>query len=633
MRRSWYKIEKYPAMLLALLAWPAGVFAADGSDRPTGAADIHSFARPAQVVVTHLDLDIAVDFQKKQIAGKARWRIQNHSGSDRLFLDIRDLTIERVTVGEGEEEKETGFSTGNPVKFLGQPLAIDIRPETELVNIYYYTHPGAAALQWLEPQQTAGGKYPFLFTQSQAILARTWVPCQDSPGVRITYTARVKTDPALLAVMSAQNTPVKNPAGIYTFMMNQPIPSYLLALAVGNLEYRSLGARSGIFAEPSLIDKAAYEFADTEKMIAAAEKLYGPYRWEQYDVLVLPPSFPFGGMENPRLTFATPTVLAGDRSLVALIAHELAHSWSGNLVTNATWNDFWLNEGFTTYFENRIMEELYGEEAAEMLAYLGYQDLLKTLRQFGENSPDTHLYLNLAGRDPDAGMSDVAYEKGALFLRMLEKSFGREKWDAFLKSYFDQHAFKSMTTAGFLKYLREKLIDHDPALESNLQIDAWVYGPGLPDNCPIPNPAAFAQVKVQAAAWLAGTPASDLQTGHWGTPHWLEFIGQLHQPMSQEQMAELDAVFGFTASSNAEILCAWLVRAIANGYQPAYPALENFLKTIGRRKFLRPLYQELAKTPRGLQRAREIYAIARRNYHPITVKSIDEILNFSVASN
>lgn len=630
MRRKMYKIGKYPAILLALLAWPGGAFA---GDPPAGAADIHSFARPAEAAVTHLDLDVEVDFQQKQIAGKARWRIQNHSGSDRLFLDIRDLVIQRVTVGEGEEEKETGFSTGNPVKFLGQPLAIEIRPETEVVNIYYHTRPDAAALQWLEPGQTAGGKYPFLFTQSQAILARTWVPCQDSPGVRVTYTARVKTDPALLAVMSAKNTPAKNAAGIYTFVMNQPIPSYLLALAVGDLEYRSLGPRSGIFAEPLVVDKAAYEFADTEKMIAAAEKLYGPYRWEQYDVLVLPPSFPFGGMENPRLTFATPTVLAGDRSLVALIAHELAHSWSGNLVTNATWNDFWLNEGFTTYFENRIMEELYGEETAEMLARLGYQDLLKTFRKLGENSPDTHLYLDLAGRDPDAGMSDVAYEKGALFLRMLEKTFGREKWDAFLKSYFDHHAFKSMTTAGFLNYLREKLTGNGPALEAKLMLDAWVYGPGLPDNCPIPNPAAFEQVKGQATAWLAGTPATGLQTGKWGTPHWLEFISHLPRPMAHEQMAELDAAFGFTASGNSEILCAWLVHTIANGYEPAYPALEDFLKTIGRRKFLRPLYQELAKTPQGLQRAREIYALARANYHPIAVKSVDEILNASAESN
>lgn len=632
MRRKMYKTGKYPAILLALLAWPGGAFAGDGSGGPAaGGADIHSFARPAEAVVTHLDLDIEADFQKKQIAGKARWRIQNHAGAARLYLDSRDLAIERVTVGE--EEKETGFSLGNSVKFLGQPLAIEVLPETEVVTIYYHTRPGAAALQWLEPGQTAGGKHPFLFTQSQAILARTWVPCQDSPGIRITYTARVKTDPALLAVMSAKNASGKNAAGIYTFVMSQPIPSYLLALAVGDLEYRSLGPRSGIFAEPPVVEKAADEFADTEKMIAAAEKLYGPYRWEQYDVLVLPPSFPFGGMENPRLTFATPTVLAGDRSLVALIAHELAHSWSGNLVTNAAWNDFWLNEGFTTYFENRIMEELYGEETAEMLAHLGYQDLLKTFRKLGENSPDTRLYLDLVGRDPDAGMSDVAYEKGALFLRMLEKTFGREKWDEFLKSYFDQHAFKSMTTAGFLTYLREKLTGNDAALESRLQIDAWVYGPGLPDNCPLTNPAAFEQVKAQAAAWLAGTPATALQTGNWGTPHWLEFISHLPRPMAQEQMAELDAAFGFTASGNSEILCAWLVPAIANGYEPAYPALESFLKTIGRRKFLRPLYQELAKTPQGLQRAREIYAIARANYHPIAVKSIDEILNFSVASN
>jgi leukotriene A-4 hydrolase/aminopeptidase len=586
--------------------------------------DVHSFARPQEAVMTHLDLDVRVDFEKKQIAGKATLRIENKKGVDKLYLDSRDLTVERVTLGE--PETETGFSTDDPQEFLGQLLVIDIQPQTKIVNIYYLTHPDAAALQWLEPEQTAGGKYPFLFTQSQAILARTWVPCQDSPGIRITYNARVRVPPQLMAVMSAENTTVKADSGVYLFQMNQPVPPYLLALAVGEIEYRSLGPRSGVFAEPRVIAKAAFEFGDTEKMIAAAEKLYGPYRWEQYDILVLPPSFPYGGMENPRLTFVTPTILAGDRSLTSLIAHELAHSWSGNLVTNATWDDFWLNEGFTTYIENRIMEELYGRSYAEMLAHLGYQDLLQEFDKLGRDSPDTRLRLRLIGRDPDAGLSNVAYEKGRLFLRLLEEQFGREKWDAFLKSYFDTFAFRSMTTGEFMNYLRENLIKKDQDMEKKLKMDQWVYEPGLPENSPNPKPGEFEQVEAQVAAWKNGTPAKELNIDNWTTHHWLDFIRHLPEKMTHEQMTELDFAFGFTQTGNYEILCAWLQNAISNRYKPAYSALENFLKTVGRRKFLRPLYQELAKSSEGSKYARTIYAEARAAYHPVAYNTVDKIL-------
>lgn len=610
--------------ILLLAFWAAGCSGGSGS----AGADAHSFSRPREAVMTHLDLDIAVDFERKQISGKATLLINNKTGTERLYLDSRGLAIERVTLGS--EETETGFSPGDPVEFLGQPLIVDIQPQTKIVNIYYHSRPNAAALQWLEPQQTAGKKYPFLFTQSQAILARTWVPCQDSPGIRITYSARVKTPPELMAVMSSQNSITRNDSGLYHFEMNQPIPSYLLALAVGEIEYRPLGPRSGVYAEPAMLARAAFEFADTEKMVAAAEKLYGPYRWEQYDILVLPPSFPYGGMENPRLTFVTPTILASDRSLTTLIAHELAHSWSGNLVTNATWNDFWLNEGFTTYFENRIMEELYGVSYAEMLAHLRYQDLLQEFDKLGKNSPDTRLRLSLSGRDPDAGLSRVAYGKGRLFLRMLEEQFGREKWDAFLKSYFDTFAFHSMTTEGFLNYLEENLIKNDREMKKNLKIDQWVYGPGLPDNFPIPKPDEFEKVELQATAWKNGVPAKDLRIDNWITLHWLDFLRHLPRPMTQQQMAELDAAFGFTWSENSEILCAWLQQAIANHYQPAYPILENFLKTVGRRKFLHPLYTELAKTGEGLKFAREIYATARAGYHPVAYNTIDTILDWKV---
>ena len=586
--------------------------------------DPHSFANSSDVLVKHLDLDLNVDFDKKQIAGRATLQIDNRTGARELRLDTRDLTIQKVTLDKAETE--TKFALGDDVKYMGKPLTVDITPQTNEVNVYYSTSPSAAALQWLDPSQTAGGKKPFLFTQSQAILARTWVPCQDTPSVRMTYHAKVKTRPDLLAVMSATNNQQLNPEGVYEFDMKQAIPSYLLALAVGDIAFRPLGSRSGVYAEPSVVDRAASEFADLEKMITAAESIYGPYRWERYDVIVLPPSFPFGGMENPRLTFATPTILAGDRSLVSLIAHELAHSWSGNLVTNATWNDFWLNEGFTNYFENRIMEKMSGRNYSEMLAQLGLRGLKEEIEALKGKPEDTRLKLDLVGRDPDEGVSTIAYDKGFMFLRMIEEAVGREAWDTFLRKYFDTFAFQSMTTEGFLAYLRENLIKGDQALEGRMKIEQWIYQPGLPDNCPNIQAEEFVKVEDQLKAWTGGKSAKELNTAGWTTQHWLHFLGNLPEPMSKSQMADLDAAFGFTRSGNAEILSAWLLRAIKNKYDATNAALETFLTGQGRRKFLKPLYEEMAKSPEGKAMARRIYQKARPTYHSVSYTTIDEIL-------
>jgi leukotriene-A4 hydrolase len=589
---------------------------------PALARDPHSFARPEEVAVRHLALDLDVDFERQRLRGTAALHIENRAEAATLYLDTRDLDIERVTLGP--EHAEAEFTLGEEVAYLGRPLAVTIRPETQLVTVHYASRPQAAAVQWLAPEQTAGKKHPFLFTQSQAILARTWVPTQDTPGVRMTYEATVRVPRELMAVMSAENPAEKSADGVYRFRMSQPIPAYLLALAVGDLEFRELGPRAGVYAEPSIVKAAAWEFADTPQMIEAAEKLYGPYRWERYDILVLPPSFPFGGMENPRLTFATPTVLAGDRSLTALVAHELAHSWSGNLVTNATWNDFWLNEGFTRYFEQRIMESVYGREYAEMLAQLSLQDLKEELA--GMPPRDTHLQLDLAGRDADDGMTSVAYDKGFFFLRMVEEAVGRERFDPFLRGYFDQFAFRSMDSQGFVAYLRQHLVRGDKELEAKLRIDEWVFGPGLPPNAPQVVSARFAAVEQQVEAFAKGTPARKLETKDWSTHEWLHFIRNLPSPLSARRMAELDAAFGFTKTGNSEVLFAWLMRAIESDYRAAYPALERFLTSQGRRKFVRPLFARLAETEAGRERAQRIYAKARPAYHSITRQAIDDVL-------
>ncbi len=610
-------------LFIPMLASCAG----EGSDEVPKAdrsyvMDHHSNARPQEAAITHLDLDVRVDMESQRIEGIAGYDIR-HEGADRIIFDTEGLEILAVTDADGSKRTwELGEET-----LLGRPLIVRLDPTTDRVNIHYRTGPGAKALQWLSPEQTSGGTQPFLFTQGQAILTRTWIPIQDSPGIRITYAATVQVPPALMAVMSASNPQERAVDGRYEFHMDQPIPAYLIALAVGDLVFAPLGERSGVYAEPSMVEKAAWEFADTEDMLKAAEELYGPYRWERYDILVLPPSFPYGGMENPRLTFATPTIIAGDRSLTALVAHELAHSWSGNLVTNATWNDFWLNEGFTVYFENRICEAVYGADFARMNALLGYQDLQGTVQRLKKegHTKDTHLRLDLKGRDPDDGMNDVAYEKGYAFLRVIEEKVGRPRFDAFLRGYFDRFAFRSMDTDTFLEYLDTQLL-----APANVELDVaeWVDGPGIPANSLVPVSDRFAKVEQELARWVAGTPARELASQEWTTYEWLHFLRGLPPGIPGPRMVELDEAFGFTASGNAEILAAWLDQCIANDHEAAYSKLDSFLTTVGRRKFLVPLYKRLLETEKGRITAQTIYTEARPGYHSVSVRTIDEMLDW-----
>lgn len=603
-------------------------------DRPGPAPrlhpDAHSRSNPAEVRVRHLRLDLDVVFEDKALRGTAVLELDRiEPGATHLRLDTRALDVGSAEAAEGDGPwAPAPFSLEPADPILGSGLAIELPRRADRVRIRYATRPEASGLQWLGPAQTAGRAHPFLFSQSQAIHARSWIPIQDSPGVRITYEAVIRTAPELRAVMSAAGNSTGPRGGVYRFTMPQRIPPYLLALAVGDLDFASLGPRSGVYAEPSVLASAAHEFADTERMMEAAERLYGPYRWDRYDILVLPPSFPFGGMENPRLTFATPTVLAGDRSLVALIAHELAHSWSGNLVTNATWSDFWLNEGFTTYIERRIVEEVYGKEAATMEASLGRQDLRDEIERLEDR--DEILHINLAGRDPDDAATRLPYEKGSLFLRALEETFGRARFDAFLRGYFDRFAFQSVVTADFLAELREKLLAGDGKELSAAAIHEWVERPGLPTEAPNPTSAALERVVRAAEDWSAGRLASrSIPWPGWSTQERLQFLRRLPFPLAGDRMRELDFALGLTASANAEIAFQWLLHALRSGYGGSDARLEEFLVSIGRRKFIKPLYEELVKSETGRARALAIYRRARPGYHPIAVDTVDRIVGWS----
>ncbi len=604
-------------------------FAHPPNAKVSAVKDIHSYSNPQEVRVRHVALDLKVDFDRKTFDGNVVLSLEQISKeSHTLILDTRALSISRVeTSADGKSYAATQFTIGTSDAILGAPLSIELPAGATSVRVHYSTSPNASGLQWLEPQQTAGKKFPFVFTQSEAIHARSWIPLQDTPQVRVTYSAHIRTPPNLLAVMSAENDPgaALKPNGDYSFRMKQAIPSYLIALAVGDLRFKPLGSRTGVYAEPPVIAKAAFEFADTQKMVETTERLYGPYRWERYDILVLPPSFPFGGMENPRLTFATPTVLAGDKSLVSLVAHELAHSWSGNLVTNGTWSDFWLNEGFTTYIERRIIEAVYGREREEMEATLGRSSLEEELA--GLDEQDEILHVDLNGRDPDKGFTGVPYEKGYLFLRSLEETFGRERFDSFIRGYFNHFSFQSITTADFVSYLKENLLDKYPQLAARVPVEEWIYKAGLPTSAPQPKSDAFARVKNQAQFWMQDKiTLAQISTARWSTQEWLHFLQSLPDELGDARMKKLDEAFRLTQSGNSEIVFQWLLMAIRNRYEAAYPRLEDFLTSIGRRKFLRPLYEELVKTPEGRTRAEAIYRRARPTYHPIAVTSIDEIV-------
>jgi len=583
--------------------------------------DQHSFARPNEARITHLNWNARIDFDARTISGTATYDIETAADAQRIVFDTHELTIENVTV-DGQPSE---FSLGDAQPFLGRPLSVPIGADVQKVAIQYTSDPGADALLWVEAQ---GDKAPFLFTQSQAILARTWIPVQDSPGIRFSYDADVEVPAGLMALMSAENPTAMNPDGRYSFKMEQPIPAYLLALAAGQVEYRDVGERCAVYAVPELIDAAAYEFGEMEQLLLAAEELYGTYAWDRYDLLILPAAFPFGGMENPRLTFATPTIIAGDRSLVALVAHELAHSWSGNLVTNATWDDFWLNEGFTVYFEQRIMEAVYGRETSEMLATLSYQGLVDEVDAISDLNPDdTHLKLHLAGRNPDDGMTAIAYDKGYFFLRLMVETVGRERFDGWLKNYFEAYAFKGMDTERFVDYLNSTLLA-DEQDKAAVRIEDWIYGPGLPDNCPAVSSPRIEKVDATLTAWEAGTLATDeLPWEDWIYQERYRFLSNLADNTTAERMAELDAAWGIGATGNNEVLFAWMEQAVRSHYSPTYPRMEQFLIEVGRRKFLTPLYRAMKETDQ-MDMARDIYGKARGGYHAVATGTMDELLDW-----
>ena len=593
--------------------------------------DKFTYANYDEVRVTHIDLNLDVNFDSKVLDGIATLDIKRvKPGANMLVLDTKDLVIKSVRIFKGlVPEEPTDYTLDEADKVLGEALRIPLTSETDKVLISYRTSPKAEGLQWLSPEQTAGKKKPYLFSQAQTLNARTMAPLQDTPAVRMTYSATLRVPDGLRPLMSASQGD-KDENGEYHFDMPQPIPSYLIAIAVGDIKFKAINDHIGVYAEEYILDAAAEEFSETPLMEASNTKFYGPYRWGRYDLIVLPPSFPFGGMENPRLSFMTPTLIAGDKSLTNVVAHELAHSWSGNLVTNSSWRDAWLNEGFTSYVENRVMEDLYGEERAVMEQALALEDLKRDMA--GVARPElTQLKLPEDIAHPDDAFTQVAYVKGQYFLMFLEERFGRKVFDAALKDYFDHFAFESITTEDFINFMHAKLDPINPDAVARDEINEWIYKPGLPDTAKNPQSNAFAQVEAHMSAWLSGSKSIEVlkePAKLWSTHEWLHFINNLPAGLSKAQYTELDEAFAFTGTQNAETAFAWYMKSIRGNYDAAFPALEEFLKTVGRGKFIYRLYGALKNSGReDLQYwAQDIYEDARPGYHPIAQRRIDAIL-------
>ena len=611
--------------------------------------DNHSYANLQAINTIHLELELDVNFQNKTIYGVARHEMVNNNAKIAIF-DTRNLLIQKVTTGKNDEEQEVDFVIGAMDKdsILGQPLTVSIDPKTTQVNIYYQTTKDSEALDWLDTLSTSSKTKPFLYTQGQAILTRTWIPLQDSPSNRFTYNATVKVPQDLLAVMSAENPKEKNNTGIYNFEMDQPIPSYLISLAVGDIVYHPFDNKCGVYAEKELIANCIYEFEELPKMMSAASSLYGAYQWKQYDLMVLPYSFPFGGMENPRLTFVNPTILAGDRSLVSVIAHELAHSWSGNLVTNRTWDDFWLNEGFTVYFEQRIMEVLYGKETSDILAQLEFQEMQEEMKEIlaGKHPEDSQLHLNLKGRNPDDGMTTIAYIKGAFFLKTLESKVGREKFDRFLKHYFNVFQFKTVSTAAFITEMENNLL---LSKKLSFDYDEWIFSNGLPKNSVIINSSRLKRMESLAKRFSTGENVfepvvtyqwqkiknskkkkrikivSKIKRDDFIVQEWQTFIRGLSDDISIVKLQYLDATFNFSTWGNSEVMAEWFVLNIHRENRIIRPAIEKFISKVGRRKYLLPIYKALASNPEDKLWAKKVFDNSKAYYHAVSRNSIAKL--------
>lgn len=583
--------------------------------------DPHSYCDSGQPMLNKLDWKISCDFDNKKVEGTACWKWDTPAKGP-IDLDTRDLNIDKIVGRDGVEIKWTIFPEED---ILGSRLEVMVPEGATEMTIYYSSSPSSSCLQWLDANKTSSGKYSYLFSQAQPIHARSMLPVQDSPRVRFSYSADVTVPDPINVVMSAapgDKTEAGDGLSTFHFEMPQTIPAYLLALAAGEITSKDIAPRVRVYAEPALIDKAFYEFGGADEMLTVAEEMLGSYLWDRFDFIVMPPSFHLGGMENPRITFLTPTVLAGDRSLVDILVHELSHSWLGNLVTNASMNDFWLNEGFTRWAERCVLEKLYGEEYRVLAAAIGRRNLEAALDNFGRESPLTHLENDLSGVDPDEVFSEIPYEKGFLFATLMEKEMGAEAFNKFIRGYIEHFKFTSITTDEFKAYVNEKV----PGLLEAIRADEWINGPGLPDNCPNFSSPVLDNVNRLIDGWKDGVRPDPEEAKNWKPSLWQIYLKGIPKTIDKKDCKWLDNTFGLSQSTNSEIVSNWFVIAANSAYEPAFDAIEKFVSSIGRMKLIKPIYMGLYKNESTKEFGYKLHTTYYDNYHPIAQTGLDSIL-------
>jgi len=606
------------AVVSLVAARPRGVERPRIVDAPP--ADRFSAAEPARIRTTHLSLDLAVDFDRRVIGGTATHTVVNFTETREFVVDTRGLEIDAVTIDGAPTTWR--YRTANE---WTRPLEIDIDPTTHTVAIDYRTTEVADGLYWLTAKQTRGDVAPFLFTENEPIDARSWIPLQDTPGVRFTYDATVRVPPGLIALMSAAGNAVEaNETGVYDFRMEHPIAPYLIALAVGRLAFHPFDDRTGVYAEPEMLDDVIWEMQFLPELVDAAEEVLGPYPFDRYDLL-FPPGFVAGGMENPNLNFLSAGLILGNHEWPvppsSYVAHELAHSWFGDLVTCATWEDTWLNEGFATYYEKRFYEAMELDERAELGYYWDREAYESALQWLTDDASVLHRTF-APGVGPGSVFNVVSYQKGGIFLETLNDTIGRSSFDAFIATYLVRNRYHWVDADEFLASLDVSVLEDDPQLETKLQLDAWIYGPGLPGNVTAPTSSAIeTRVAAQATAFRRGTPASSLDTDGWGTLELVIFLPMIRDLMPA-RMSELDAAFGFSLMNTPPVM--WLTVTAVTMYAPGMPALERFLATgvpnvVG-------IYQQLAQTPSGIAWARDFYEGVRDDYPPNIQFQVDRAL-------
>lgn len=621
--------RRYPGaarlVLLALLVVPASAATRERSVARTWELpprDIFSAAETAAVRVRHLELDLEVDFAARRIRGTATHTIENLAATDRFIVDTRDLEILGATI----DGSATTWSLGEPTA-AGRALSIGITPSTRSVRIEYETTRTSGGLYWLMPLQTFGDEAPFLFTLGQPDRTRDWIPIQDTPGVRMSYGATIRVPPGLLALMSARNPTATSPDGTYRIEMPYPIPPYLIALAVGRLEFRSLDGRSGIYAEPVVLDDAMHDLSYVPEMMGATEEFLGAYPFERYDLVLLPPSFPAGGMENPMLNFINvASVVSGNRESPplphGLIAHELAHSWAGDLVTCGTWSDTWLNEGFATYYASRIMEAMRGFEIGEIGHWFDRSGFESYVQQTADSRREV-LHIDFRPGDPLSIFSPTSYNKGSLFLKMLEDRMGRETFDRFARSYFARYANGWVDDRAFLDHLARYVPDGDALL-----LEAWIYEPGLPSNVTAPaRSTLWDRIAVEAGRFRSGAAASSLDTNGWTSYEHGLFLWQITDLVGG-RIAELDAEFGYSTMATPSI--HWFLAVASRLYAPGIPMLESYLRRATWNAL--PIFERLSQTAGGRAWAIALYESVRPHYVEGMQSYIDAILDYQTAS-